>query len=79
MCDAIFNRIRSSTARDNCGLVRHSGRSKGRSLPAGIFIDQDDMIYVVDSRNQRVQVYQYIKYPEESSARRALGRDAAHP
>jgi hypothetical protein len=28
-------------------------------LPAGIFIDQRDRIYVVDSHNRRVQIFQY--------------------
>jgi DNA-binding beta-propeller fold protein YncE len=28
-------------------------------LPAGVFIDHNDRIYVVDSYNRRVQVFQY--------------------
>ena len=28
-------------------------------LPAGLFIDQNDRVYVVDSFNRRVQVFQY--------------------
>ncbi len=29
-------------------------------LPAGIFIDHDDRVFVVDSFNRRVQVFQYV-------------------
>jgi hypothetical protein len=29
-------------------------------LPAGIFIDHDDRVFVVDSFNRRVQVFQYL-------------------
>jgi len=28
-------------------------------LPAGLFIDRSDAVYVVDSYNHRVQVFQY--------------------
>ena len=30
-------------------------------LPNGIFIDDQDRIYVADSYNQRIQVFQYLK------------------
>ena len=29
-------------------------------LPAGLFIDHDDRVYVVDSFNRRVQVFHYV-------------------
>jgi len=29
-------------------------------LPAGLFIDRDDRVYVVDSYNKRIQVFQYV-------------------
>ena len=29
-------------------------------LPEGLFIDQDDRIYVVDSFNRRIQVFRYF-------------------
>ena len=29
-------------------------------LPAGMFIDSEDRIYVVDQLNRRVQVFQYL-------------------
>jgi DNA-binding beta-propeller fold protein YncE len=34
-------------------------------LPSGLFIDHDDHVYVVDSFNRRVQVFQYagVKNP----------------
>lgn len=43
-----------------------SGKSPGSFwLPAGICISDDDKIYIADAYNSRVQVYQYIKLPEE--------------
>ena len=30
-------------------------------LPSGIFIDRDDRIYVADTFNHRIQIYQYLK------------------
>ncbi|MEK6536145.1 MAG: 6-bladed beta-propeller, partial [Actinomycetota bacterium] len=30
-------------------------------LPGGVFIDADDRIYVADTYNSRVQVFQYLK------------------
>jgi sugar lactone lactonase YvrE len=32
-------------------------------LPTGIFIGRDDMIYVADTYNQRVQVFRYVGGP----------------
>jgi sugar lactone lactonase YvrE len=29
-------------------------------LPAGLFIDRDDRLFVVDSYNRRIQVFQYV-------------------
>jgi DNA-binding beta-propeller fold protein YncE len=37
-------------------------------LPAGLFIDRDDRIYVVDSLNRRVQVFHYFGLPKQHSA-----------
>jgi len=40
-------------------------------LPAGIYVDKNDRVYVVDSFNARVQIYQYVserwkkEHPEE--------------
>jgi len=33
-------------------------------LPAGLFIDRADRIYVVDSWNRRVQVFRYLVPPK---------------
>jgi len=37
-------------------------------LPAGLFIDRRDQVFVVDSLNQRVQQFQYVglKAPQSS-------------
>jgi DNA-binding beta-propeller fold protein YncE len=35
----------------------HAGQFQ---LPAGLFIDHDDRVFVVDSFNRRVQVFQYV-------------------
>jgi hypothetical protein len=36
-------------------------------MPAGIFIDSRDTVYVADSYNQRVQVFRYLKSTDETS------------
>ncbi len=47
-------------------FVGQAGSGPGQfHLPAGIYIDEKDRIYVVDQFNRRVQVFQYLKYPEE--------------
>jgi sugar lactone lactonase YvrE len=39
--------------------------------PAGLYIDENDKVYVVDTLNKRIQVYQYLSekwkkdHPEE--------------
>ena len=39
-----------------------SGRGDGLLwLPTGIFLDGEDRIYVADSGNSRIQVYQYVR------------------
>ncbi len=46
-------------------FVGGPGSGPGRfHLPAGLYIDEKDRVYVVDQFNRRVQVFQYIKYPE---------------
>jgi len=46
--------------------VGANGSEPGKfSLPVGIDIDENDRIYVVDQMNQRVQILQYLKYPDE--------------
>jgi DNA-binding beta-propeller fold protein YncE len=36
-------------------------------LPAGLFIDHDDRIFVVDSFNRRVQIFHYYGVAKSSS------------
>jgi DNA-binding beta-propeller fold protein YncE len=40
-------------------------------LPAGLFIDHDDRVFVVDSFNRRVQVFRYagLKRPVQGGTR----------
>ena len=38
------------------------------ALPAGMFIDKDDKIYLSNSKLRRVDVFQYITYPEEKAS-----------
>ena len=40
-------------------------------LPAGLFIDHDDRVFVVDSFNRRVQVFHYVglKQPVQGGTR----------
>jgi len=38
-------------------------------LPAGLAIDANDRVYVVDSYNRRVQVYRYQGLPKQAEAR----------
>ena len=39
-----------------------SGQDYGEFwMPAGLWIDQNDKIYVADSYNKRVQIFQYLK------------------
>ena len=45
-------------------LLGFGERGPGRgqfSLPGGLFIDPQDRIYVGDSYNRRVQVFQYLR------------------
>ena len=35
-------------------------------LPAGLFIDHDDRIFVVDSYNRRIQVFRYFGLPKRA-------------
>jgi hypothetical protein len=35
-------------------------------LPAGLFIDRDDHIFVVDSFNRRIQVFHYFGLPKRA-------------
>jgi hypothetical protein len=35
-------------------------------LPAGLFIDREDRVFVVDSLNRRVQVFRYYGLPKRA-------------
>jgi sugar lactone lactonase YvrE len=45
-------------------------RSGQFQLPAGLFIDRDDRIFVVDSYNRRVQVFRYFGLPRQAQGER---------
>jgi DNA-binding beta-propeller fold protein YncE len=36
-------------------------------LPAGMFIDQDNRIFVVDSFNRRIQIFHYYGLPKQAA------------
>ena len=43
-------------------FVGHGGADAGQFvLPAGIYVDERDQIYVADQGNSRVQVFQYLR------------------
>ena len=43
-------------------FVGQGGSQAGEfSLPAGLYIDEQDRIYVADQGNSRIQVFQYVK------------------
>jgi hypothetical protein len=61
--DAAFNNFQIF---DEAGqillVVGHTGRDAGgMDLPSGLYVDQQDRIYVADTFNKRVQVFQYLK------------------
>jgi len=44
--------------------VGSGGRESGEfQLPAGMYIDAQDRIYVADQGNSRVQIFQYLQAP----------------
>lgn len=76
--DALFSRVQVF---DREGMLKIWYGSPGDvvgqlALPAGIFIDtdNDNMIYVANSKNKRVEVYQYISYPEERASEAPDGK-----
>ncbi|MFQ6032571.1 MAG: 6-bladed beta-propeller [Candidatus Zixiibacteriota bacterium] len=68
MADASFNNVQIFDKQGNLLLYFGnfgSGPANLR-LPAGMFIDQKNQIYIVDQLNNRIQVYQYLGHgPEE--------------
>jgi DNA-binding beta-propeller fold protein YncE len=50
-------------------LYYFGGRGQGPGefqLPAGLFIDHNDRVFVVDSFNRRVQVFHYFGLPKQA-------------
>ena len=45
----------------------HGVRPGEFQLPAGLFIDHDDRVYVVDSFNRRIQVFHYFGAAKQAS------------
>jgi hypothetical protein len=51
-------------------LLYHFGNGTGFGnfrLPSGLFIDRADRVYVVDSYNRRVQIFQYLGLKQQGS------------
>ena len=65
--DSSFGNIQIFDAEGNTYLIfGKNGVEPGRFLlPMGIYIDKEDKLYVVDQANKRVQILQYLKYPDE--------------
>lgn len=65
--DAAFNNYQLFNSSGQLLMwVGHGGRDKGEfMLPSGIWIDEQDRIYVADRFNSRLQIFQYISYPDE--------------
>ena len=61
MVDALFHAFQIFDATGRLLLpVGERGHERGEFwLPTGIFIDDDDTIYIADSYNQRIQVLRY--------------------
>ena len=55
--------------REDCCITWHARQAQWEfQLPAGLFIDREDRIFVVDSLNRRVQVYRYHGLPKQAKA-----------
>jgi DNA-binding beta-propeller fold protein YncE len=61
MVDALFDNVRYSTGKGVADVLRKTGATGEFWLPSGIFIDSKDTIYISDSYNKRVQIFQYLK------------------
>lgn len=65
--DAMFHGV---TVFDNEGTLLLTWGARGTlrglfQLPAGIHIDENGLIYVVSQWNARVDIFQYVRYPED--------------
>jgi DNA-binding beta-propeller fold protein YncE len=68
--------VRGGAALHARGAVAPVGRARGRGpgefwLPAGIHIDAKGRVWIADSYNQRVQVFQYLRRTDGGTAGRA--------
>ena len=66
MVDALFDNVQVFN-RDGKLLMSFGKPGQGLGefwLPSGITIDSKDMIYISDSFNRRVQIFQYLKEGE---------------
>ncbi|MGA8241461.1 MAG: 6-bladed beta-propeller, partial [Desulfobacterales bacterium] len=61
--DALFDNIQVFDKRGHLLMAfGEHGRGYGDLwLPTGIYIDNNDLIYVSDSSNRRVQIFRYLK------------------
>jgi hypothetical protein len=61
--DASFDNFQIFNSKGQLLLfVGNTGKKPGQFfMPNGIFIDHNDRIYISDSFNQRVQIFQYLK------------------
>ena len=51
----------SMTRRGSFFFIGGPGHDPGYFwLPAGVYVDEKDRVYIVDSYNRRVQVFQYL-------------------
>jgi len=60
--DALFHLFQLFNEKGNF-LLHVGGQGQGEGefwLPSGIFINDNDVIYVADSHNRRVQVFRYL-------------------
>ena len=46
-------------------------------LPAGMYIDENDKIYVADQYNRRVNIYQYMGEKYKAEAQKAVKTNRA--
>jgi len=61
--DALFDNIQifDESGRLLMAFGEHGNGYGALWLPTGIYIDKNDIIYVSDSSNSRVQVFKYLK------------------
>jgi len=62
VADALFDNVQMFDERGRLLMAfgGHGAAAGAFALPAGMYIDADDIIYVSDSGNHRVQMFQYL-------------------